>query len=73
MTRARRRTTGAAAVRALRRAARAWLHAHRDAHRDAHAGSAWMWRYGPGLGPTAPIHTSQPAPDDAAPHERQSR
>ncbi len=54
---ARRSTTGAAAVRALRRTARTWLRAYRAAHRDLPG----LWRYGPGLGPAAPF----PARPDA--------
>ena len=55
------RRRAGAAVRALGRAARAWLLAHRDAHDE----SAWLWRYGPGLGPTAPI-AAPAAPPNAA-------
>lgn len=58
-----RRTTRSAAARALRRAARAWLHAHRDAHAE----TAWLWRYGPGLGPTAPILAGRPRPAEGGP------
>ena len=58
---ARRSRRGAAAVRALRTAARAWLHAHRDAHAE----TAWLWRYGPTLGPTAPVRPNRAAPEEA--------
>ncbi len=59
---ARRTTRGGAAVRALRRAARAWLRAHGAAYEQA-----GLWRYGPGLGPAAPILPARTAGERAAP------
>ncbi len=53
-----RRKKGAAAVRALRRATRAWLHAHRALHAE----TARLWPYGPGGGPTGPIRPPAAAP-----------
>ncbi len=70
---ARRSTTGAAAVRALRRTARTWLRAYRAAHQEMPG----LWRYGPGLGPTAPLPARPDArgaaPRGAAPGEARPR
>lgn len=62
---ARRRTTETA--HALRRMARAWLHAYEE--------TAGLWRVSPGMGPTAPIRFAPPrhaAPvtEDAPPSAR---